>query len=145
LKTARTIPFAGSTALAPISAIVHLLFHILTVMDLGREKRLPIADATDASGRTALINARSHWLHVPFAQPTQLDREWAALDHTGFPGAEQFPCFRRRTRHQGTPILIAYIDKHGGCKPSLRSKVLLTIVAMAFYDLHTFRFRVPLM
>jgi hypothetical protein len=43
------------------------------------------------------------------------------------------------------PILIAYIHKHGGSKPSLRSKMLLASVEMAFYGRHTFRFRVPLM
>jgi hypothetical protein len=47
--------------------------------------------------------------------------------------------FRRCTGHQGMPIPISYIHKHGGYKPSFRSKMLLTSVDMAFYSIHTFQ------
>src|SRR5690349_15904722 len=93
----------------------------------------------------ALVDTRSHFLHLPFAQPIQLNGEGAAFEHTGFLGVEKFACFCWCTRHQRLSILISYVDNHGGCKPSFRSKVLLTTVEMAFYDPHTFRFRVPLM
>src|SRR5260370_33111848 len=93
----------------------------------------------------SLVDACSHFLHAPFALPAQLDSKWAAFNHAGLARSKQFSRFRRRTGHQRVPILVSYIDKHSGSKPSFRSKVLLTSVEMAFYGLHTFRFRVPLM
>src|SRR6266581_8320549 len=85
------------------------------------------------------VDACSHFLHASFTLPAKLDSKWAAFDHAGPSGSQQFSCFRRCTGHQVMPIPISYIHKHGGYKPSFRSKMLLTSVDMAFYSIHTFQ------
>ena len=57
-----------------------------------------IANATDAGNMAPFVDACSHFLHSSFTLPAKLGSEWAAFDHPGPSGSQQFSPVYRASR-----------------------------------------------
>src|SRR5262249_27054858 len=84
-KACRPVPAACPAAFASITSIIHLLFDIATVMDLGGKHDRPVPDAGNPSDTAAFIDATRDLLNVSLTLPTELDRERTIVDNLGFP------------------------------------------------------------
>src|SRR5260370_33216203 len=115
------------------------------MVDLARQEDLALTGTREACKVAALINAKHHCLNLLFAFPQKLDSKRTPTTDFCSPCFQELTRFRRCTRHKRLFILISYIHKHDGFKPSLRSTLPLASVRMAFSSIHTFAFPLPLM
>jgi hypothetical protein len=84
-KPSGPIPAACSPALAPITSLVHLLFHILAVIDLCCKQGRSVAHTGDPSDATPFIDPTGHILGVSLALPGELNRKWSVGYDLRFP------------------------------------------------------------
>ncbi len=78
-----SVPPSGSTALAAITPILYLVFHILAMVDVGSEQDLVVADTGQTGHTASFVDATGDGLDLPFTLPRELDRKGAMRDDLG--------------------------------------------------------------